>query len=83
MTWVILTGRQNDIDQAARPDAEVPAPNESLVPMAGGNVIVLEQLDGVSDLDADQFRLRSSGNYSIFLLNTDEPLSSETISDAP
>lgn len=75
-------GWQKDIDRAARPDADDPAPDEAFIPLTGGDAVALEQLDGASDLDADRFRLRSRGSYTFFMLDAAQPLDSRTIGDA-
>lgn len=75
-------GWQDDINQAARPEAETDATGDDLIPLAGGAIITRAQLDGLEDLDADQFRLRSRGNYTIFALQVSEPLSPGAVQDA-
>lgn len=75
-------GWQSNIDEAARPDAELPAPVESLVPLAGGDVILLDDLDGAEDLSADEFRLHSRGLYAMFVLDAAQPLDSSVVNAA-
>jgi len=75
-------GWQGDIDEAVRPDADVRVTDDALIPLAGSSVILLEHLDGPDDLTAEQFRLRSRGRYSMFVLESSEPVSSDSVDDA-
>jgi hypothetical protein len=71
-----------NIDEAARPEVAVRAPNDALIPLAGNDVIILDELDSQHDLSADHFRLRSRGSYSIFVMDASEPLSTDAVDDA-
>ncbi len=75
-------GWHDDIDEAARPDAEIRSTNNSLIPLASSSVVVVERLDGPNDLTVDEFRLRSPGRYAMFELEVFEPVSSGLVEDA-
>ncbi|MDQ3549018.1 MAG: hypothetical protein M3439_09380 [Chloroflexota bacterium] len=75
-------GWQQDIAEAVRPDAEEALPNNALVPLSGGALLFLEQLDGTGQLDAEHFRLRARGNYAVYALDTPDPLGSDLVADA-
>jgi len=75
-------GWQGNLDAAARPDAVLPAPEGALIPLAGTSVIAVDRLNGVSDLSAEQLRLRSQGRYAIYTFETSAPLDGSAIDDA-
>lgn len=77
-----VPGWQEDIDEAARPEVEARATSNALIPLAGGEVILVEQLAGARELNPDKFRLRSRGFYTIFLLDAPGPVSGDAIQDA-
>jgi hypothetical protein len=75
-------GWQEDLDEAARPDAVVRITGDALIPLASDTPIMIEQLDDSNELSAEQFRLRSGGQYTIFSFDTSEPVSAEIVEDA-
>jgi hypothetical protein len=75
-------GWQEDLDQAARPDAPVRVTGDALIPLGSDTPIQIEQLDDSRQLSAEQFRLRAGGSYTIFELGVAEPVSAEMVEDA-
>jgi len=77
-----LPGWQQDIADAAQPDAQEALPDNALVPLSGSAVLSLEQLDGTGQLNAEHFRLRASGNYTVYVLDASDPLDDALVADA-
>jgi hypothetical protein len=77
-----VPGWQGNIDQAARPEAEVRASDDVLIPVAGGPIVALEEIDNVRDLDADRLGLKAHDRYTIYSFSTGEPLSVESVERA-
>jgi hypothetical protein len=77
-----VPGWQGNIDEAARPDAEVRASDSSLIPIAGGPPMALERIDSIRDLDADRLSLSAHDSYTIYTFDATEPLSSEMVERA-
>ncbi|MEX1158057.1 MAG: hypothetical protein WEC79_03920 [Thermomicrobiales bacterium] len=73
---------QADVAEAARTDAEIQFPVNALIPLAGGDVVVTQQLDGTDELDSTDLRVSSPIAYSFYLLDSPAPLNDETIQDA-
>ncbi|HEX5163945.1 MAG TPA: hypothetical protein VFV93_01010 [Thermomicrobiales bacterium] len=74
-----VPGWQGNIDEAARPDAEVRASDDTLIPLAGGPLITLDAIDNVRELDPDRLSLNAHDRYTIYSFEASEPLSTDDV----